>query len=175
MQVDPLDPDPVYQSGMCLMEMGMYAKALEAYDEVERLAPGWYRCRFDRWLAENLEAGEVSDDEFRLVRLLEDGGLPPEKAKPIALKAVADNPDFAPFYLFLGDIHRSQDDHNSAIACYRNGLERACEPDLESRLLCAVAGILPVDSPERATLVERAVNLDGSLVAKAMTAFIPIR
>jgi tetratricopeptide (TPR) repeat protein len=160
---------------MCLMEMGLYAKAREAYDEVERLAPGWFRCRFDRWLAEKLETGEVSDNEFRLVRLLEDGGLPPEKAKPIALKAVADNAQFAPFHLFLGDIHRSQGDNNSAITCYRNGLERAGEPDLQSRLFCALAGTLPLDSPERPNLVKRAVNLNGSLIAKAMTAFIQFR
>lgn len=174
MEVDPHDPDPVYQTGMCLMEMGLYSKAREAYDEVERLAPGWFRCRFDRWLAEKLESGEVSDNEFRLVRLLEDGGMPPDKAKPIALKAVADCPQFAPFYLFLGDIHRDQGDNSRAIACYRKGLELASEPDLESRLLCALAGTLPVESPERQELVKRANNLNGSLVAKAMTSFIPI-
>ena len=139
------------------------------------LAPGWFRCRFDRWLAEKLETGEVSDNEFRLVRILEDGGLPPEKARPITLKAVADNPQFAPFHLFLGDIHRNQGDNNNAIASYRNGLELASEPDLESRLLFTLAGTLPSDSPERPNLVKRAVNLNGSLVAKAMTAFIPIR
>jgi tetratricopeptide (TPR) repeat protein len=175
MEVDPHDPDPVYQAGMCLMEMGLYARAREAYDEVDRLAPGWFRCRFDRWLAERLEAGDASDDEFRLVRLLEDGGLPPDQARPVALKAVADYPHFAPFYLFLGDIHRDSGDTDGAVAAYRTGLELASEPDLESRLLCALAGILPVDSPEREQLVERAAGLEGSLVAKAMTAFIPVR
>lgn len=39
--------------------------------------------------------------------------------------------------------------------------------DLESRLLCALAGRLPVDEPERRELVARAVNLNGSLVALA--------
>ncbi len=175
MEVDPHDPDPVYQTGMCLMEIGLYSKARETYDEVERLAPGWFRCRFNRWLAQNLEAGNVSDDEFHLLRLLEDGGLPTDKAKPIAQRAVTDYPQFAPFYLLLGDIHQNQGDNDSAIACYRKGLELTCELDLESRLLCALAGALPVESPEKTVLVKRAVNLNGSLVAKAMTAFIPIR
>jgi tetratricopeptide (TPR) repeat protein len=175
MEVDPLDPDPVYQSGMCLMEMGLYAKAREAYDEVERLAPGWFHCRFGRWLAEKLETGEVSDSEFRLCRLLEDSGLPLQEAKPIALKAVADSPQFAPFHKILGDIHRNQGDKSSAIACYRTGIALASEPDLESRLLCALAGTLPLNSPERSDLVKRAVNLNGNLVAKAMAAFIPIQ
>lgn len=174
MEVDPYDPDPVYQTGMCLMEMGLYAKARESYDEVERLAPGWFRCRFDRWLAEKLDLGEVSDNEFRTLRILEDGGLPPEQSKPIAIQAVAKYPQFAPFQLFLGDIHHNLGDNDEAIACYRKGLELVSEPDLESRLLCALAGTLPVDSPEKKVLVQRAVSLKGSLVASAMTAFIPI-
>jgi tetratricopeptide (TPR) repeat protein len=174
-EVDPHDPDPVYQTGMCLLEMGLYARAGEAFDEVERLAPGWFRCRFDRWLARSLEAGDVSDDEFRLVRLLEDGGLPPDKAEPVVRKAVADFPHFAPLYLFLGDVRRDVGDTDWAVAAYRDGLELASEPDLESRLLCALAGLLPVDSPERNQLVERAAGLEGSLVARAMTAVIPTR
>ena len=84
--VDPYDPDPVYQSGMCLLELGAYGKAREAFEEVERLAPGWFRCRSDRWLAECLEAGTVSDEEFRLLRALDDGGLSSEKAIPLAEK-----------------------------------------------------------------------------------------
>ena len=138
MEVDPHDPDPVYQTGMCLMELGLYSKARESFDEVEQLAPGWFRSRFDRWLAETLETGAASEDEFRLLRLLEDGGLSPDQAKPFALKAVAAHPQFAPFFLALGDIHRDQGDSDSAIACYRKGLELCVEPDLESRLLCAL-------------------------------------
>ena len=142
---------------------------------VERLAPGWFRCRFDRWLAEKLDTGEVSDTEFRLVRLLEDGRLPPDQAKPIAFKAVADYPQFAPFYLFLGDIHRDLGDKVNAVARYRKGLELVSEPDLETRLLCALAGTLPEESPERQEFVKRTINLKGSLVAKAITAFIPVK
>ena len=37
-EVDPYDPDPVYQSGMCLLEMGAYAKSREAFEEGDRLA-----------------------------------------------------------------------------------------------------------------------------------------
>ncbi len=123
-EVDPHDPEPVYQSGMCLIEMGMYAKAQEAYEEVERLAPGWFRCRFDRWLADALEKGDVSDDEFRLLRLLEDGGLPSEKAKPIAMKAVADYPEFAAFYLCSPETSiRNLGDNRTAVTHYRKGLE----------------------------------------------------
>lgn len=167
-EVDPHDPDPVYQSGMCLLELGAYAKAREAFEEVERLAPGWFRCRTDRWLAESLENGTVSDEEFRLLRVLEDGGLDPATAMQIARQAVERHPDFAPLYLALGDLQRDRGETDAAIGTYRKGLEWAAEPDLESRLLCALAGVLPKEDPERKALIERAVGLNGSLVAQAM-------
>jgi tetratricopeptide (TPR) repeat protein len=163
-EVDPYDPDPVYQSGMCLLELGAYGKAREAFEEVERLAPGWFRCRSDRWLAEGLESGTISDEEFRLLRVLDDGGLPPAQATSLVKQAVERFPEFAPLYLFLGNSSR---DERDAIAAYRKGLELVDEPDLESRLLCALAGRLSAEQPERKQLVERAVSLKGSRVARA--------
>jgi len=47
-------------------------------------------------------------------------------------------------------------------------LKHAEEPDVESRLLCALAGILPAASAERRQLIERAVSIKGSLVAHAV-------
>ena len=163
-EVDPHDPDPVYQSGMCLLELGAYAKAREAFGEVERLAPGWFRCRTDCWLADGLDKETISNEEFLLVRALDDGGLEETQATAIARQAVERFPDFAPLYLFLGD---RCDDEAEAVAAYRTGLELVEEPDLESRLLCALAGRLPSEAPERKQLLERAVKLDGSLVALA--------
>lgn len=163
-EVDPHDPDPVYQSGMCLLELGAYAKAREAFEEVERLAPGWFRCRSDRWLAEGLDEGTISNEEFLLLRTLDDAGLPSPQARALVQQAVERFPDFAPLYLFLGKYSRTEEE---AIAAYHRGLELADEPDLESRLLCALAGRLPVDSAERKELVERAAKLEGSLVAVA--------
>jgi len=171
-EIDPHDPDPVYQSGMCLLEMGIYGKAREAFEEVERIAPGWFRCRSGRWLAASLEDGTVSDMEFRVLRALDDGGLPPDEAIQIAQQAVDRYPNFAPLYLILGDLHRNRDEQAQASACYRKGLELVTEPDLESRLLCAAAGILPKGSTERAEFVRRAVSLQGSLVAQATAALM---
>ncbi|APZ93298.1 tetratricopeptide repeat protein [Fuerstiella marisgermanici] len=163
-EVDPHDPDPVYQSGMCLLELGAYAKAREAFEEVERLAPGWFRCRTDCWIADGLDKGTISNEEFMLVRTLDDGGLSDKQAASLARQGVERFPDFAPLYLLLGDRCNKEVD---AIAAYRKGLELVEEPDLESRLLCALAGRLPADSSERKHLVERAVKLDGSLIALA--------
>jgi len=162
--VDPYDPDPVYQSGMCLLELGAYAKGRDAFEEVEQLAPGWFRCRSDRWLADGLDRGTISDDEFRLLRGLDDGGLPPPQAAQLASEGVRRFPEFAPLYLFLGNFSKSDSD---AISAYRRGLELVDEPDLESRLLCSLAGRLPVGDPERLHLVERVLGFKGSLIAIA--------
>jgi tetratricopeptide (TPR) repeat protein len=167
MEVDSYDPDPVYQCGVCLLELGAYGKAREAFEEVERLAPAWFWCRSDRWLAEQLEAGNVTDDEFRLLRVLDDGNLSTEEAIPIAEKATKDYPEFAPFSLNLGNLYHNQGEKDKALACYRRGLDLVAEPDLESRLLCAAAGILQKGSKERLELVKRAVTLKGNLVAQA--------
>jgi tetratricopeptide (TPR) repeat protein len=155
--------------------MGAFAKAREAFEEVERLAPGWYRCRTDCWLAASLEEGAVSDEEFRVMRALEDGGLPWEKAMELAKQAVRKFPHFAPLYLILGDLHRDRNDSPQALSCYRKGLDYVAEPDLESRLLCAAAGLLPKESAERADLVQRALSVKGSLVAQATAALLGLQ
>jgi len=149
---------------MCLIELGAYGKAREALDEVERLAPGWFRCRSDRWLADGLDNGTISSDEFLLSRTLDDGELPPAQAASLVEQGVERFPDFAPLYLFLGDFSKSE---REAVAAYRKGLELVDESDLQSRLLCALAGRLPVGDPERKQLVSQAFSLQGSLVALA--------
>jgi tetratricopeptide (TPR) repeat protein len=175
MEVDPHDPDPVYQSALCLLELGAFAKARESYEEVERLAPAWFRCRSDRWLAEGLESGALSVEEFQVVRALEDGALQPKEALNLAEQALNRFPDFAPLQLLCGDLRRDCRDEKGAITVYRRGLELVEEPDLESRILCALAGILPAGAPERKTLVDRAINLKGSLVAHATAKLLSLQ
>ena len=175
--VDPHDPDPHYQSGNCLLEMGVFGKARETFDEVERLAPGWFRCRSDRWLAEALESGKVTFDEFKILRVLEDGGLPMQKALPITHQAIQKFPDFAPFYLILGDLLREHDglDLSLAIECYRKGLDVAVEPDVESRLISQLVSLLPNGTPEKLQGIQRARTLKGSLVAQATVTLIGLQ
>lgn len=171
-EVDPYDPDPVYQTGTCLLELGAYAKARESFEEVERLAPGWFRCRFDCWIASGLESGEVSDEEYRVLRILEDGNLEADQAIAIVEQALERFPDFAPFYLISGNLRQEHGPQSTAVLEYRRGLAIVSEPDLESRLLCALAVALPPESEERAGLVKRAVELPGSLVAQATARLI---
>jgi hypothetical protein len=110
-----------------------------------------------------------------VLRVLEDGGLEPPQAFELARRAVERFPDFAPLYLALGDLHRDRGDGQAAVAAYRRGLELVEEPDLESRLHCALARLLPQGAAERSELVERAVSLKGSLVAQATARLMGLR
>jgi tetratricopeptide (TPR) repeat protein len=174
-EIDEHDPDPVYQMGVCLLDLGAYAKAREAFEQVEWLAPGWFRCRSDRWLADGLDTGAITDTDYHLLRVLDDSQLPGERAMQLARKAIDDSPAFAPFYLALGDLEHKRGNETKAIELYRRGLELVEEPDLESRLLCALAASLPPDSSERAELLTRLLTLEGSLVAHASARLMQLR
>lgn len=175
MEVDPHDPDPVYQSGTCLLELGAYEQAREAYEEVERIAPGWFRCRSDIWLARSLEEGVVSEEQFRVLRGIEDGGMDPQQSLSLITQAIDRFPDFAPFHLLCGELHGRLGNESEAERWHRSGLRHVQEPDLESRLLCALASLLPKDAAERKEVVERAMSLDGSLVAAATAKLIGLQ
>lgn len=172
--VDPYDPDPVYQAAACLMELGAYDQARSYFDEVERLAPGWFHCRTGRWLAEQIETGQLPPEAFLLLRVLEDGGLAAPQRAELCEQGLARMEAFAPLWLLHGDALRDLDRIEEAKQAYRRGLACAQESDVEMRLLVALAGILPPDEPERRELVQRALELDGNFVAQAMARLIEV-
>ena len=51
--------------------------------------------------------------------------------------------------------------------CSADYHEIAADPDVESRLLCALAGLLSLHSEERRALLDRGATLQGNLIAKA--------
>lgn len=173
--IDPYDPDPVFLQAVCLLELGAYTQAKAALEEVERLAPGWFRCRSDHWIASGLEDGSISLEQWQVLRGLEDAGLKPPQIESIARQAISRFPDFAPFYLTAGDAALRRGDQPGAIAVYRRGLELSQEPDVESRLACALAANLPAGSPERAELIARTLRLKGSLVSQATARLLALK
>ena len=52
--LDPYDPDPHYQAGWALAELGRFEDAAAKYDDVVRRAPGWYRVVEDKALVEKI-------------------------------------------------------------------------------------------------------------------------
>ncbi len=67
-KVDPHDPSAHYQSAVTLMHLQRPADAVVEYDITERLAPGWFNCRSERWMAAEIAAGRVEPPTFFILR-----------------------------------------------------------------------------------------------------------
>ncbi|HEY5934711.1 MAG TPA: hypothetical protein VIU61_08750 [Kofleriaceae bacterium] len=168
---DPLDPDPRYQEAFTLVLLRRYEEALVAYDMTEELAPGWFHCRADRWLANELAARRLAHGTFQALYALQDGPLPPVQKLELADDALAATPHVAPLHFHrgraLGAVGRVPD----ALEAFRAGLAADPEPDIRTRLLVALAVGLP-PGEERSGLLEEAIRLSGNLIAAASAKLI---
>lgn len=79
---DPHDPHSRYMAAFALLHLRRYAEAERLYDEVERLAPGWFHCRANRWLAGRLAAGAVDHETFRALHRLRAASSRPTGGSP---------------------------------------------------------------------------------------------
>ncbi len=169
--LDPYNPEPHYQAGVALMSLGQAADAAEEFQATEELAPGWFHCRADLWLARQIALGDLPPEVFVVLRALEDAPGTPEQKLSIAGQAVEKFADVAPFHLqhgmALGDTGRS----DLAIAAFRKGVRIAREPDIRTRLLTQLAGALS-PGPERTSSLKEAAELRGNLVAAATAAYM---
>lgn len=167
-EADRFNPRPSYHAGMALLESQRYAEAAESYRRTETLAPGWYHCRSDRWLAERLAAGEVDHAAFQAVRQLVDGRMAPDQAVALAEATLA-RCELGVVRLALGEALAKLGRRAKAEAAYRRGLAAADEPDIRTRLLVALASTVD-DRAERRKLLHAAIELSGNLVSAAMAA-----
>jgi tetratricopeptide (TPR) repeat protein len=165
-RLDPSDPEPTYLAGLALLELGRYAEAIERYDTTERLAPGWYHCRADRWLASELAAGRLSPETYQTVRTLGDGPATPEEKARLAAAALALTPDLPVLYLLRAEALNRIGSAATAAVVARAGLERNPEPDVRTRLLVTLSQVTAPD--ERRSLLQQAIALDGNRTAAAM-------
>lgn len=169
--LDPHNPDPHYQAGVAFMELGRVSEAVDEFRATEELAPGWFQCRSDLWLAEQILLGRFRPEVFIALRALQDGPGTPEQKLALAEPAVSRCDDFAPFQLQVGLLLAESGRPDDAVAALRRGLEAAEEPDVRTRLLVGLAQVLP-PGRERTSLLSDAVALKGNLVAAATAAFV---
>jgi tetratricopeptide (TPR) repeat protein len=167
---DAFDPWPRYHAGLALMELRRYDDAAASYQATEALAPGWYYCRADRWLAERMAAGVIDHETFSLVRQLDDGELPAARVAALA-EAALQRGELGVLYLLLGDALDKLDRDAEAAEAYRRGLAIAEEPDIRTRLLVAL-GLKAKDPLERTQRLHEAIDLSGNLMAAAMAAVV---
>lgn len=173
-RLDPHSPEPPYNAGLTLLHLERAREAVDAYDTVEALAPGWFHCRSDRWLAAGIAEGRIPYQAFGFLRALENPALDARERLQLARGAVRAAPQVPEFKLHLARQLAAGDRRNpEAWQVFADGLQQAKEPDIRSRLLVEAATLLP-PSAERDRMLQEALNPAGNLVAAA-TAWVLLR
>ncbi|MCC6555544.1 MAG: tetratricopeptide repeat protein [Polyangiaceae bacterium] len=168
-EVDPHAPHPHHEEAVTLLHLERAAEAVACYDRVEALAPGWYHVRSERWLAAEIAADRIPQSVFMALRALEDGDLPPEEKVRLARRTLHAAPGLPALYLHLGAQLAALGRDDDARTALADGIARAREPGIRTRLLAKAATLTPPSSA-RDSLLDEAIALRGDLVSAAMAA-----
>jgi tetratricopeptide (TPR) repeat protein len=164
--IDPYEPDAHYQSGMVLCEQQLYPQAVDEYETCESLAPGWYFCRSDLWVAKQLALGVMPHEVFLGMRFLQDG--PPDAKEKMNLATrMQPQAESIPLFAFLfGKLLQDAGRPKEAAKIWRITLDGDVESDVRTRILISLAP-LEEDAGKRRQLYQEAVELNGNLIAAA--------
>jgi tetratricopeptide (TPR) repeat protein len=168
-RADAFDPHSRYLEAFTLLCLGQHALAAERYRQVEELAPGWFHCRADAWLAEQLVLGPLDQADFIAVHGLEDGPESPDKKIGLAQRLIAKRPGLAVAYMHLGKNLSRVGREMEARKALQAGLDANSDPDVRTRLLVEM-GVLTTDRKERESILQEALALNGNLIAGASAA-----
>src|SRR5262249_44412542 len=154
-QADCYDPHSRYLQGLALLHLERYTEAVECYESVEELAPGWFHCRADLWLAQELAMGRLDHEAFASLMSLEDAPAPPADKLKLAESMLSRVPKLAVLHLQYGRTLARLGRRPDAAAAYHKGLSCGEEPDTKTRLLIELA--LVSESPaEKTRLLQEA-------------------
>jgi len=164
--IDPYEPDAHYQAGMVLCEQQLYPQAVEEYETCELLAPGWYFCRSDLWVAKRLALGIMPHEVFLGMRFLQDGPPDPKEKMNLATR-MRPQAETIPLFAFLsGKLLQDAGRPKEAAQLWRKALDGEVESDVRTRILLSLAP-LEEDVDKRRQLFQEAVELNGNLIAAA--------
>lgn len=169
-EIDPHDPQPHYESGVALLELGRSAEALAAFEQTEALAPGWFLCRQYRWLAREQLGGRLGAWSFGAVRAtLDDATTSPDERVRVAREALERASGFAWMHVSLARARRRAQPKDTATIEreVRAALPSIDEPCFRAELTFELAITLDPDSDERAQLLLDVVRIDGTPMASA--------
>lgn len=166
-RADVFDPQCRFLEGLTLGYLERHQEALGSYDACETRAAGWYVCRADRWLAQQISDGYLDHGAFLVLRELEQAAGSPPRKRAIATRALERYPDLPALYLELGRSLDATQERDAALSAYKSGLARAPDPDTKTRLLLAL-GYTSLDRSERLEALTQAMLLKGNLVSSAM-------
>jgi len=140
-RADPYDPDPHYQAGITLLLLQRYPEAIEEYEKVNALAPGWFHIGSDLWVAQELLAGRLTHEAFFAAWAFENVAMEPGEKLKLIDQVIARFPQFSHLYLQRGLALEALDRKQEAIAALDQGLATDPEPDIHSRLLAQRAAL----------------------------------
>jgi tetratricopeptide (TPR) repeat protein len=163
-RIDPYNPHPHYQAGLILLKLQRYTQAVEEYEQTEQLAPGWFHVRADLWLARQLVLDRFDHSLFLGTWYLTDAPAPPEDKIRLARNLLERYPDVPLLHLLHAESLAATEQVADAVTALRAGLAADPEPDVHTRLLVQLAQNTP-DAAERRSLLDRAIELNGNLIA----------
>jgi tetratricopeptide (TPR) repeat protein len=165
-RADPFDPHARYLGALTLLHLKRYADAVEGYRRVEELAPGWFHCRADLWVAEHLASGGLPYEDFLILLVLQDGSVTPKEKVQLADHLLVRQPNLPSAHLHWGKCLMQLGREAEAREAFRAGLSANPDPDVRACLLVDLATTVS-DAAERDALYREAADLNGNLVAAA--------
>lgn len=168
-RVDPFDPTPHYQAAVTLMHLEKPAEAVEEYDQTEKLAPGWFNCRGERWVASEIAAGRLEQPVFFILRTEEmpEQAMSWEQKLSLVDQATAKGLESAPLLLYRARCLMRLGRVSESLPILRRALEIAAEPDIKTRVLVDLQMVVS-DTAEKRDLLQQAIALNGNLAAAAI-------
>jgi len=139
---------------------------VEEYEICESVAPGWFFCRSDLWVAKQLALGVMAHEMFLGMRFLQDGPSNAREQMKLANEMRSHAESIPLFALLFGKLLQEAGRPKDAAELWRKAIENGSEPDVRTRLLVTLS-TLEEDANKRRQLLEEAVELNGNLIAAA--------
>jgi predicted Zn-dependent protease len=148
------------------MHLERPAEAVAAYDQTEKLAPGWFNTRAERWVAAEVAAGRLDQAIFFILRTedMPDSAAGWDQKLSLVDQAITRAGDIPPLLLYRARCLMRMGRAAEAEPVVRAALEKATEPDVRTRLLVDLQMLSP-DVQEKKRLLAEAVALSGNIAA----------
>lgn len=170
-EADKFNPGPHYELGLVYIHLTQYEKALEQFNIVEQLAPGWFYNRHYIWITKAMINQDFNDNVFKLIYLLQEGNLTPQQRIAACEKAITQNGlQSPPLFFHLGVGYQQVKNIEYAKAAFKTVLIKESDDDLRTRALFNLA-IIESDPEEKAKHLIECMQLSGNLTTAAIAAF----
>lgn len=173
MQYDPYSPQPHFLAGAICLAGRRYAEAVQCFEKVQVLCPGFETTIADLWLARQLNEGKMEHDACMMSFEVNNPETPVAERMKMCEDLIAKYPHFTEAYYKLGRLHAESGNKEAAKEIWLKGVETfSGENDAFSRIFRDLA--LITDAPEeKKKYLEYALNKENANpLAQAMSRFM---